>query len=148
MSVGSVNHVSFGQQQVKKTSTARKAAYVGAAIGTAAAITGAVVYRKNISSAFKTIKDILTPLKTKVAEKVNIEGLKNKINNSETAQTIKEGATGLFGKVKNFVTEYAGKAWGYAKQVYNWVTEHAKPMFETVKNFFSEMMQKATNQVK
>lgn len=148
MSVGSVNHVSFGQQQVKKTSTARKAAYVGAAIGTAAAITGAVVYRKNISSAFNTMKDIFTPLKTKVAEKVNIEGLKNKINNSETTQTIKKETTNLYAKVKNFVQEYGKKAWGYAKQAYNWVTEHAKPLVEKVTGFFKNMHAKAAAEVK
>lgn len=148
MSVGSVNHVSFGQHQVKKTSTARKAAYVGAAIGTAAAITGAVVYRKNISSAFKTLKDILTPLKTKVAEKVNVEGLKNKINNSETAQSLKEGATGLFTKVTDFVKKYGEQAWGYAKQAYSWVAEHAKPILNKIVEFFNNMKEKAANNVK
>ena len=55
MQVGSVNSkvTSAQQQPVKKSNAKRTAAYIGAGIGTAAAITGAIVYRKNIANAFK-----------------------------------------------------------------------------------------------
>lgn len=124
MPVGSVNQVNYGQQPVKKTSTARKAAYAGGAIATTAAITGAVVYRKNISGLFKTLKDMLTPLKTKITEKVNVEGLRNIVND------IGEGA----GKIKDKVKEGIPKVKEQVKDTANKASEKIKEGVDTVKD--------------
>lgn len=124
MPVGSVNQVNYGQQPVKKTGTSRKAAYVGGAIATTAAITGAVVYRKNISGLFKTFKDMLTPLKTKITEKVNVEGLRNIVND------IGEGA----GKIKDKVKDGIPKVKEQVKDTANKASEKIKEGVDTVKD--------------
>ena len=91
MQVGSVNsNVATGQQQpVKKSNAKRTAAYIGAGIGTAAAITGAIVYRKNIANAFKAFKDMLTPLKTTIGDNMSDIGAKAKDKAGKVAQKVK-----------------------------------------------------------
>ena len=91
MQVGSVNSkvTSAQQQPVKKSNAKRTAAYIGAGIGTAAAITGAIVYRKNIANAFKAFKDMLTPLKTTIGDNISDIGAKAKDKAGKVAQKVK-----------------------------------------------------------
>ena len=170
MPVGSVNtnNVAFGQQPVKKSNAKRTAAYVAAGVGTAAAITGAVIYRKNLANLLGSLKEMFTPLKTKMAhttagaeavkEKVGegVDALKDQaaklkeeateaINNSETAQTIKNETTSFFKNAKEFIKDGAAKAWGYAKQAFNWVKEKAVNLFEHVKEFFKGVKKEAVD---
>lgn len=122
MSVGSVNsNVSVGQQQpVKKNNAKRTAAYIGAGVGTAAAITGAVVYRKNIAGVFKTLKDMFTPLKTKlvsnvsdlgstVGDKVQKAAQKVKTKVGEGVDTLKEKTEPLKEKIQNVADDVKDK---------------------------------------
>ena len=91
MQVGSVNSkvTSAQQQPVKKSNAKRTAAYIGAGIGTAAAITGAIVYRKNIANAFKAFKDMLTPLKTTIGDNMSDIGAKAKDKAGKIAKKVK-----------------------------------------------------------
>ena len=90
MQVGSVNSkVTSAQQPVKKSNAKRTAAYIGAGIGTAAAITGAIVYRKNIANAFKAFKDMLTPLKTTIGDNMSDIGAKAKDKAGKVAKKVK-----------------------------------------------------------
>lgn len=122
MSVGSVNsNVTFGQQQpVKKSNAKRTAAYIGAGIGTAAAITGAIVYRKNIASAFNTLKDMFTPLKTSIADGMadiagNVKGKAKKVAKNvqnkveEGVDALKEKAEPVKEKIKNTANDVKDK---------------------------------------
>lgn len=121
MSVGSVNsNVAFGQKPVKKTNTKHTAAYIGAGIGTAAAITGAIVYRKNIASAFKTLKDMFTPLKTSLVSNVADLGATvgnkakkaaNKVKDTVTdgVETLKEKSEPLKEKIKDAADDVKDK---------------------------------------
>ena len=90
MQVGSLHSkVTPAQQQVKKNNAKRTAAYIGAGIGTAAAITGAIVYRKNIANAFKAFKDMLTPLKTTIGDNMSDIGAKAKDKAGKVAKKVK-----------------------------------------------------------
>lgn len=91
MQVGSLHSkvTSAQQQPVKKSNAKRTAAYIGAGIGTAAAITGAIVYRKNIANAFKAFKDMLTPLKTTIGDNMSDIGAKAKDKAGKVAQKVK-----------------------------------------------------------
>ena len=121
MSVGSVNsNVTFGQQPVKKSNAKRTAAYIGAGIGTAAAITGAIVYRKNIASAFNTLKDMFTPLKTSIADGMadiagNVKGKAKKVAKNvqnkveEGVDALKEKAEPVKEKIKNTANDVKDK---------------------------------------
>ncbi len=106
MSVGSVNsNVTFGQNQVKKNNSKHTAAYIAAGLGTAAAITGAVVYRKNIANTFKILKDKFTPSTTNLVNSMDdvMKNGKEKVN--DIVDTVK----GKVDEGVDFVQEKAGK---------------------------------------
>ena len=101
MQVGSVNsNVATGQQQpVKKSNAKRTATYIGAGLGTAAAVTTAVIYRKNIANMFRALKDMFTPLKTNVTDAMADVGETVTKKTRKTAKvvkdTVKEGTEAL-----------------------------------------------------
>ena len=174
MSVGSVNsNVTFGQNQVKKSNSKRTAAYIAAGLGTAAAITGAVIYRKNIANTFRTLKDKFTPSTTNLVNSMDnaVENGKNKVKDivdtlketaktkidegkealndamdSEITQNIKDEAQGFFKNAGEFLKNAATKTWDYTKQAFNWVMEKVTGFFKEIKTFLSDLKKETAQQ--
>ena len=159
MPVGSVNtnNVAFGQQPVKKSNAKRTAAYVAAGVGTAAAITGAVIYRKNLANLLGSLKEMFTPLKTKMAHttadlgstvrdkaRAGAEAVKEKVGEGvdalkDQAAKLKEEATEAINNsetaktIKNETTSFFKNAKEFIKDGAAKAWGYAKQAFNWVK---------------
>ena len=135
MSLGMVNHVSFGQQQVQQPSKAKKALkYTAIAVGTGAAIAGAVIYRKNLGTGLKVIGDAFKKYMPETSKKV-AEFFSSKpafLNNIGTK----------FDKVLQAVKTFGGEAWNMITAGYNWAIKNGGELVGKVVDFFRNLVAK------
>ena len=145
MLVGSVNpNTTVAQQQpVKKNNAKRTAAYIAAGLGTAAAIGGAVVYRKNISKMFSSLKDKLSPSVTNLVNNAQdmVTNGKNKV------KEVVENARGKIDEGVEYVQEQAGKAGEKIQETAAKVEEKAEKLIDDTKDVInSENAQNIKNE--